>query len=75
MLIGLIGSLLPLGIIYFIYNNVILYVTERFEMLTKLLDFLPVETIFQILLPVSIAMGVGIGFIGSIVTVRKHLRV
>ena len=39
MLIGLIGSLLPLGIIYFIYNNVILYVTERFEMLTKLLDF------------------------------------
>jgi cell division transport system permease protein len=75
MLIGLIGSLLPLGIIYFIYNNVILYVTERFEMLTKLLDFLPVEAIFQILLPVSIAMGVGIGFIGSIVTVRKHLRV
>ncbi len=44
-------------------------------MLTKVLNFLPVETIFQTLLPVSIAMGVGIGFIGSIVTVRKHLRV
>lgn len=75
MLIGLIGSLLPLGIIYVIYNHVILYVTERFEMLTQLLDFLPVETIFNILFPVSVAMGVGIGFIGSIVTVRKHLRV
>ena len=25
--------------------------------------------------PLAIAMGVGIGFIGSIVTVRKHLRV
>lgn len=75
MMIGLIGSLLPVGIIYFIYNNVIFYVTERFAMLSDLLNFLPVEEIFHILLPVSIAMGVGIGFIGSITTVRKHLRV
>lgn len=75
MLIGLIGSLLPLGIIYFIYNNVILYVTERFAMLAQLLNFLPIETIFNTLLPVSIVLGVGIGFLGSIVTVRKHLRV
>lgn len=75
MLIGLIGSLLPLGIIYFIYNNVILYVTERFAMLAQLLNFLPIETIFNTLFPVSIVLGVGIGFLGSIVTVRKHLRV
>ncbi len=75
MMIGLIGSLLPVGIIYFIYNNVIFYVTEWFAMLSDLLNFLPVEEIFHILLPVSIAMGVGIGFIGSITTVRKHLRV
>lgn len=75
MLIGVIGSLIPLGVIYTIYNEVIEYVTEHFSILTKLLDFLPVETIFQVLLPVSVAMGVGIGFLGSIVTVRKHLRV
>ena len=75
MMIWLIGSLLPVGIIYFIYNNLIFYVTERFAMLSDLLNFLPVEEIFHILLPVSIAMGVGIGFIGSITTVRKHLRV
>jgi cell division transport system permease protein len=75
MLIGIIGSLVPLGLIYFIYNNVILYVSERFSMLAQLLSFLPVETIFNTLAPVSIAMGVGIGFLGSIVTVRKHLRV
>ena len=75
ILIGVIGSLIPMGIIYVIYNQVIFYVTERFAMLTQLLDFLPVEAIFHILLPVSVAMGVGIGFLGSIVTVRKHLRV
>lgn len=75
ILIGVIGSLIPMGIIYVIYNQVILYVTERFSMLAKLLSFLPVETIFHVLLPISVIMGVGIGFLGSIVTVRKHLRV
>ena len=75
ILIGLIGALIPLGIIYFLYNQVIGYVIERFAMLSQLLQFLPVETIFNVLAPVSIIVGVGIGFFGSITTVRKHLHV
>lgn len=75
MLIGVIGALIPIGIIYVLYNKVIAYIVERFASLSKLLSFLPVETIFSTLFPVSIAMGVGIGFLGSIITVRKHLRV
>lgn len=75
MLIGAIGSLLPLGLIYFVYNNVIQYVSDKFSMLSQLMNFLPVETIFNTLIPVSVVMGVGIGFLGSITTVRKHLRV
>lgn len=75
MMIGVIGSLIPMGIIYVLYNQVIEYIMQRFTMLTSLLAFLPVESIFSTLLPVSIAMGVGIGFLGSITTVRKHLKV
>lgn len=75
MIIGLIGAAVPLGAIYVLYNRVILYMADRFEMLSKLLDFLPVETIFATLVPVSLGIGVGIGFIGSFVTVRKHLHV
>lgn len=75
MMIGVIGSLLPMGIIYVLYNQVIEYIMQRFTMLSSLLAFLPVETIFSTLFPVSIAMGVGIGFLGSITTVRKHLKV
>lgn len=75
ILIGLLGSLLPLGIIYVIYNRVVEYVMVKFQVLTTLLNFMPVETIFQTLVPVSMALGVGIGFIGSFITVRKHLRV
>lgn len=75
MLIGVIGALIPIGIIYVIYNRVIAYIMGEFSSLTKLLAFLPVETIFSTLLPVSAIIGVGIGFLGSITTVRKHLRV
>lgn len=75
MLIGVIGALIPVGIIYVLYNKVIEYIMLKFATLSQLLSFLPVETIFGRLLPISVAMGVGIGFLGSITTVRKHLRV
>lgn len=75
IIIGLFGSMLPLAVIYVIYNNVVVYVGEKFQILNSLLQFLPVSTIFAALVPVSLGIGVGIGFIGSFTTVRKHLRV
>ncbi len=75
MLIGLIGAAIPLGFIYVMYNIVMDYVMQRFSMLSSLLSFLSVDEIFNVLTPVSLGIGVGIGFLGSIVTVRKHLRV
>jgi cell division transport system permease protein len=75
MIIGLIGSLVPLIAIYFIYNEAMMYVASRFPSLSQLMQFLPVQTIFSNLVPVSIAIGVGIGFLGSFTTVRKHLKV
>ena len=75
VIIGAIGAAVPLGVIYVLYNTVVEFVMERFEMLGALLNFLAVEEIFNILVPVSLGLGVGIGFLGSIVTVRKHLRV
>ena len=75
MLIGALGSVIPLTIVYFIYNNVLEYLTGRFQMLTQLLKFLTVEQVFQVLIPVSLIIGIGIGFMGSFSTVRKHIRV
>ena len=75
MLIGLVGAGIPLVIIYFVYNRAVAYVLERFSILTNLLTFLPVTEIFHMLLPLSLGIGVGIGFIGSFTTVRKHLKV
>lgn len=75
IMIGLLGSVVPLVAIYYLYTNVIVYINERFQILSGLLNFLPVETIYATLLPVSVGIGVGIGFLGSITTVRKHLKV
>lgn len=75
MIIGLVGAAIPLAIIYFLYNEVVTYVLSRFSILTPLLAFLPVTEVFKLLLPVSLGIGVGIGFIGSFTTVRKHLKV
>ena len=75
ILIGLIGAALPLGFIYTIYNVVLNYVMDRFPQLSSLLSFVTVEEVFNVLVPVSLGLGVGIGFLGSIVTVRRHLRV
>jgi len=75
MLIGLVGAAIPLGIIKFLYEYVLTYIAERFTAISGLLSFLPIETIYHDLVPISLGIGVGIGFFGSIVTVRKHLRV
>ncbi len=75
IIIGIIGSLIPLVIIYFVYTNAITYVASKFTMLSSLLNFLPVETVYNGLLPIALAIGIGIGFFGSFVTVRKHLHV
>ena len=75
MLIGAIGAVIPAGIIYVLYDRVILYMVERFQSISTVLNFLPVDQVFVYLLPVCLAVGIGIGFVGSFFTVRKHLRV
>lgn len=73
--IGLIGSAIPLVLLYFIYGRVIRYAAEEFNFLSKMVTFIPVETIFRTLVPISLILGIGIGWVGSRVTLHKHLRV
>lgn len=75
MLIGAIGAAIPLGIIYPMYNKVIVYATAQFPSLSRILKFLTVDEIFSALIPISFIIGVGIGFVGSFSTVKKHLHV
>ena len=62
MLIGLIGAAVPLGLIYSLYNYALNYIVERFLVLSGFLNFLSVDEVFHFLIPVSLGVGVGIGF-------------
>ncbi|HOO27166.1 MAG TPA: permease-like cell division protein FtsX [Lachnospiraceae bacterium] len=75
ILIGIIGSALPLVAIYYLYTNVMIYAVEKFSALSDILKFMSVEEMFSKLMPIALILGVGIGFFGSFSTVRKHLKV
>jgi cell division transport system permease protein len=75
IIIGLIGSGIPLILLYFLYSRAVEYIMVRFSLLKNILDFLPVGYVYKTLLPISILLGIGIGFVGSFFTTRKHLKV
>ena len=74
MILGLIGAAIPMGLLYYLYDIVTDLITEKFAFLS-FLTFLPAFEIFTYLIPFSLVLGVGIGFVGSFFTVRKHLKV
>ncbi len=73
--IGLIGSVVPLLLLHMVYGGIIKYVSENFHLISSLMDFVPVNDVFSVLVPVSLILGVGIGFVGSRVTLKRHLKV
>ncbi|MBQ0000735.1 MAG: permease-like cell division protein FtsX [Clostridiales bacterium] len=75
MILGIFGAALPLVGLYFAYNKTIEYLLEKFNVLTGTVKFIPIMDIYQILVPVSLGLGIGIGLIGSFLTTRKHLKV
>ena len=75
VLLGFIGSAVPLGIIYVLYQKAVTYFTERFGVFSDVIRFLPIEDIFPVMAAAGLALGVGIGFVGSFFTIRKHMKV
>lgn len=73
--IGIIGSIIPLLILGYMYQGVVNYVLGKFSVLSNILVFMSVQDVFQILIPVSIALGIGIGAVGSSFAVHKHANV
>ena len=75
MIIGLIGAIIPLVLLFVMYKKVIEYVLTKFSMLSSVVQFMSVTQVFEVLTPVALILGMGIGLFGSVITIRKHLRV
>lgn len=74
LIIGVVGAIIPLILLYFMYNKAVAYIMERFSLLNNIIDFIPVTEVYRTLLPIGLVLGAGIGFLGSFITIRKHLR-
>lgn len=74
VVMGLIGAVLPMGILWLLYGNLVDFVMEHFTALAKWMHFVSPGREFMVLVPMFLIVGVGIGFVGSVLSVRKHLQ-
>ncbi len=75
LMIGLMGAIIPIVILYLLYNQVVGYLLSQFQTLESVAVFLDTGDVFKVLAPMALIIGGGIGLFGSITTMRKHLRV
>ena len=75
VIIGAVGSAIPLVLLYYMYDKILTYVAGRFQVVTTLFAFVSQKELFSTMVPVGLVLGIGVGLVGSILTTRKHLRV
>ena len=74
IIIGLLGSLIPLLIVWFAYPIMVDYMQRRYIALSNIFAFLSREELFRFIMPVSLALGLGIGLVGSLFSIKRHLK-
>lgn len=74
ILIGIIGATIPIVVIKIIYRKIMAGLADKFSTMFNVVTFLDINTVMHVLVPVSLAIGIGIGFIGSRATLRRQLR-
>ena len=76
VIIGLIGAVVPLIILFPAYQKIVAYFLEKFgNYIPKAISFVPSGEIFATLIPVSLIVGIGIGLMGTWLTLKRKLSV
>jgi len=75
VIIGLIGAIIPLIILFFIYRSAMIFFIDKFQAVASVVTFLPAGRVFAVLIPVAFAVGAGIGYIGSTIATGRHIKV
>lgn len=74
IILGTIGAIIPVLLLYGLYSKLTEYVAEHFSSALQSFHFVDIQTIFSALVPLSLLIGLGIGFLGSYVTLNRELR-
>ena len=62
-------------VMLFVYRQTVEYVMNRFELLSGIIQFLPIGTFYPTMAAIALALGGGLGFFVSFFTIRRELRV
>lgn len=74
VIIGILGSLLPIGILYVIYGEVITAIREQFMSIFRNMEFLERDAIMEDFIPLALVFSVGLGLVASHVTAKRQIR-
>ena len=75
VIIGLIGAAIPSVISWLSYDRIVDYFNTHISVLNTLVSLKRGSEIFIVTIPVALLVGALLGAVGSITSVRKHLRV
>ena len=75
VIIGLIGAAIPSVISWLSYDRIVDYFNTHISVLNTLVSLKSGSEIFIVTIPVELLVGALLGAVGSITSVRKHLRV
>ena len=56
LIIGIFGAVIPLALLYFLYDKAVVYIMEKFSILKNIITFLPVGYVYIYLLQIRLAM-------------------
>lgn len=75
--IGLAGACFPIIVLSLIYHQVVRNMEKSFEIfaMSDTFRFLGIGQVLGVLIPTALIIGIGIGFLGSYIIVRKQLRI
>lgn len=74
--LGIIGTIIPLILVHLIYTGIYNTVTgNEMDALYSLLSLLSPAQVMGVLIPLTLAIGVGIGTTGSVISVKKFMDV
>lgn len=73
VIIGFLGAAVPLSVLYAVYYKLVTLISDNLGVFSSV-NFVNVNDVFAVLIPISMCISVGIGFFGSSFTLNRELR-
>lgn len=73
-IIGILGSILPMGILYVMYGEIVRTLKEQFESVFTSMNFIDRTEIMRQFVPMALVFSLGLGIIASHMTAKRQIR-